>query len=118
MSVRLVVDRRPVVRQAMRRAAAEALNAAAEVLLEEANQSVPIEEGTLLRSGMVEPADPGDLVASVGYGGEASAYAVKQHEDTSLRHDPGRTPKWLQNAARDFAPRFESWVGTRVRGRL
>lgn len=118
MSIRLVLDRRAIVSQLVRRAAADALNDAAEVLLEEVNPTVPIEEGILEGSGQVDSATSSDLVARVGYGGEAGAYAVKQHEDTTLRHDEGRTAKWLENGARDFAPRFESWVGTRMRGRL
>ena len=31
-------------------------------------------------------------------------YAVRQHEDTRLRHDPGRRAKWLERTAQEQAP--------------
>lgn len=116
--IRFRIDNRQAVSLAVKRAGAEALNDAAEVLLEEANRTVPIEEGILSASGNVDEATPFSLTASVGYGGAASAYAVYQHERTDLRHDAGKTAKWLENAARDFALRFENWVGSAMRRRL
>lgn len=75
---------------AVSRGATRGLALAAEHVLEEANRTVPIEEGTLMRSGST---DAGELEASVFYTGP---YAARQHEDMSLRHDAGRRAKWLE----------------------
>lgn len=67
---------------------------AAEHVLGEANKKVPIEEATLLRSGTVST-DPGNFTAAISYD---TPYAVRQHESMHLRHDDGRTAKYLENA--------------------
>lgn len=67
---------------------------AAEHLLGEANKKVPIEEGTLEKSGTVST-DPDNFTAAVSYN---TPYAARQHEDMHNRHDAGRTAKWLENA--------------------
>lgn len=67
---------------------------AAEHILGESNKKVPIEEGTLERSGTVST-DPGNFTAAVSYD---TPYAVRQHEDMTLRHDSGRSAKYLENA--------------------
>ena len=78
-----------------------ALTDAAEHLLEQANRTVPIEEGTLKRSGVVS-VDRERLEAAVSYD---TPYAVRQHEDTRLRHNDGRRAKWLE---RTFAERGDA----------
>lgn len=77
---------------AYRQAAARALDIGAELILTEANKTVPIEEATLERSGAVS-VDDQRLEAAVSYD---TPYARVQHEDRHLRHDPGRRAKWLQ----------------------
>lgn len=67
---------------------------AAEHILGESNKKVPIEEATLMRSGTVST-DPGKFSAAVSFD---TPYAVRQHEDMHLRHDQGRTAKYLENA--------------------
>lgn len=69
-----------------------ALLLALEHLLGASRQLVPHEEGTLERSGRVIVADDGSLGA-VTYD---TPYAVRQHEDLSMRHDPGRSAKYLE----------------------
>ena len=75
-----------------RQAAARALAIGAELILTEANKTVPIEEATLERSGATS-VDDRRLEAVVSYD---TPYARVQHEDRHLRHDPGRRAKWLQ----------------------
>lgn len=70
------------------------ISLAAEHILGASNEKVPIEEATLERSGTVST-DPGNFTAAVSYD---TPYAVKQHEDMTLRHDQGRTAKYLENA--------------------
>lgn len=67
---------------------------AAEHILGVSNEKVPIEEDTLQRSGTVST-DRGNFTAAVSYD---TPYAARQHEDMSLRHDNGRTAKYLENA--------------------
>lgn len=74
--------------------AADGLYLAGEHVLGVSNAHVPIEEATLERSGEVS-IDRGQLVAAVSYD---TPYAVVQHEDLTLTHDPGRTGKFLENA--------------------
>jgi hypothetical protein len=80
---------------AEKRGAARGLQLWAEHVLEEANRVVPIEEATLLRSG-VASVDEGALRAAVSYD---TPYAVIQHEALDFRHDAGRQAKYLEEPA-------------------
>lgn len=63
---------------------------------EESQRICPIEEGTLVKS-MTTKVDRAALEAGIGYGsGAAAPYAIRQHEDTSLSHDAGRSAKYLE----------------------
>ncbi len=77
-----------------REAGARGLLLGAEHILGTSNRTVPIEEGTLERSGTAS-VDEDELVAAVSYD---TPYAVRQHEDLSLRHDDGRRAKYLELA--------------------
>lgn len=70
----------------------QALSDAAEYLLEQANRTVPHDEGTLMRSGLVTMSAV-QMLAAISYD---TPYAVRQHEDLSLRHAKGRRAKWLE----------------------
>lgn len=95
---------------AMREDAQRALDDAAEFLLEEANRTAPIEEGTLIGSGVVSRT--GDLTVAASYD---TPYAVRQHEDTRLRHDPGRRARWLAYTWREQSPRIARFLAERMR---
>ena len=77
---------------AEKKGAARGLMLGAEHVLEEANRLVPIEEGTLLRSGTAS-VDESALRAAVSYD---TLYAARQHEDMTYRHDAGRQAKFLE----------------------
>lgn len=79
--------------KAERAGAVRGLTLAAEHLLEVSRQLVPIEEGTLERSG-VASVDAGKLRAAVAYD---TPYAVRQHEELDWRHDEGRQAKYLED---------------------
>ncbi|MFD8611078.1 hypothetical protein [Streptomyces sp. NPDC059631] len=104
----------PAVEAALRGAAVRGVRLGTEHLLEVANRTVPIEEGTLERSG-VATVDEGSLTGAVSY---ATPYAVRQHEDMSLRHDDGREAKWLENAARQEADTVARIIDAQVRRAL
>lgn len=64
-----------------------------EIVLERATRIVPLEEGTLMRSGTVHEPEPGKLSVAITYD---TPYAVVQHENLSYHHDPGRQAKYLE----------------------
>ncbi|WP_405676912.1 minor capsid protein [Streptomyces sp. NBC_01511] len=77
-----------------------------------ANRLVPLDEGTLERSGKVN---------RVGLNGSISfdtVYAVRQHEELTWKHMPGRQAKYLEqpmNTERDvmlrlMAVSLRSWL--------
>ncbi|NUT31530.1 MAG: hypothetical protein HOV79_00495 [Hamadaea sp.] len=72
---------------------AEGLGLAVEFLLHEARVEVPIEEGTLERSGAAS-VDEDSLTGAVSFD---TVYAVPQHERLDYRHAEGRKAKYLED---------------------
>lgn len=79
-------------RAALRKGGSKGLGQALDWLHGASQAVVPLEEGTLQRSGRKHHA-PGALEGAVSYGGP---YARRQHEELAWRHDPGRTAKYLE----------------------
>lgn len=94
--------------------AAYGLFLSAEHVLGESNAHVPIEESTLQRSGRAT-VDDDALQAAVSY---STPYAVTQHEDLTMEHDPGRTAKYLENAMNTQRSVCQDIVAQQVRARL
>lgn len=109
-TVRWKIDLRPMAVARVRAAVGDALSDAAEHILEEANRTVPIEEGVLTGSGNTD-VDASAGVASIYYD---TPYAARQHEDTSLRHDPGRRAKWLELTVTERASDVRRFFATRL----
>jgi hypothetical protein len=89
----------PTVERALRQAAARGAFLAAEHVLGESQALVPLDESPLMHSGTASVDEP-SLTAMVSYD---TPYAVRQHEDLTYRHAPGRTAKYLErplNASR------------------
>ncbi|AQS70843.1 hypothetical protein [Streptomyces pactum] len=80
------------VERELRAAAARGLLLAAEYVLAEAQDVVPLDEGYLQSTGTAS-VDDGDLTAAVSFDGP---YAVRQHEELDWRHAPGRQAKYLE----------------------
>lgn len=78
-----------------RRLASEGVQRALEHALGVSNQRVPLEEGTLERSGR---ADVDGLNGAISYD---TVYAVRQHEELEWKHLPGRQAKYLESAMND-----------------
>lgn len=79
--------------------------------LEEANRTIPHEEGIMQDTGFVE-VDAAALEGQVAYSTE---YAVKQHEDPTLKHDPGREDHWLEKTVDRNRGNYERYVADKVR---
>jgi hypothetical protein len=94
--------------------AADALFEAGEIVLAESDTRVPIEEGTLSRSGHVSE-DRAQLKVAVSYD---TPYAVVQHEEMSFQHDGGREAKYLENAFNATLPQLRDHIAHRIRSGL
>lgn len=82
-----------------------ALYQEAQLIMKDSLRLVPVDTTALKQSGGIEPpVTRGDRISvQMGYGGAASAYALKQHEDLTLRHKAGKQAKYLENPARKRA---------------
>jgi hypothetical protein len=78
-----------------RRLASEGLGKALEHTLGVSNRRVPLEEGTLERSGK---AVVNGLQGAIFYD---MIYSVRQHEELTWKHLPGRRAKYLESAMND-----------------
>lgn len=97
-----------------RSAAVRGLKLAAEHLLAESRKQVPLEEGTLERSGTAS-VDPGSLRAAVAYD---TPYAVVQHERLDYQHDGGRKAKYLEDPMRTEAGVMRDIIAAEIRRAL
>ena len=62
-----------------------------ESIMSGAKKQVPVETGTLRNSGFVELPEEssGTLSVTIGFGGAAAPYALRQHEDLTFHHKEG-----------------------------
>lgn len=98
----------------IRKAAERAIADAAEAVGEEIDRITPIEESTLIRSRKVR-VDKSSLYAANSWD---TPYAVRQHEDTRLRHDAGRTAKFATKGLQSSAGRVLGYVADTIRRAL
>lgn len=99
-------------------AARRGLKLAMEHLLGVSTERVPIEEGTLMRSGK-SGVDDTELIGMVTYSArndrDGYDYAVRQHEDLTLRHADGRTAKFLEEPLLEEADTMARIVAQSIR---
>lgn len=72
---------------------------------------VPLDEATLQRS-RVSSVDASTLTAAVSYD---TPYAVRQHEDMTLRHPNGRQAKYLESAFMESKPLAAKIIANQIR---
>lgn len=94
----------------------EAMYAEAQTVLNESKKIVPVDQGTLKRSGEVEApkVDATGIEIAITYGGAASEYALIVHEDMNARHKDGETAKYLEIPFRAHQDKFVQNVARRV----
>jgi hypothetical protein len=91
---------------------------AAEHVLTTSQPRVPVDEATLQRSGRTD-VDAGARRSAISYGSPgAEAYAVKQHEDLTLRHPSGGGAKFLESALLQSRQEIADIVAAQVRRAL
>lgn len=90
-----------------------ALDDAAEFLLEDANRTIPHLTGFMAGTGATS--DLGEHRRAVFYD---TPYAVRQHEDTRLRHAPGRRARWLALTFQENGDKVRDFLASRIKGGL
>lgn len=110
--MKLQVTINPAARRAMHDAAARALADILEDDLADTREVTPIEEATLIRSGFTE-LDAASLTGQVAFD---TPYAVVQHEDPTLRHDPGRKHHYLSDTVEQNRARHLQYLQQQVAG--
>lgn len=118
-------------RRYLARVGPEALPVVTGVLFEQAHEGfaesqriVPHADGILAGSGLVKPPEISATSISItlGYGGAASAYAERQHEDLTLSHPDPRNPnsrptgqaKYLEEPMRKRIPIMRQQIKERL----
>jgi hypothetical protein len=96
----------------VRKAAARGVAIAGEHVLGEAMKLVPIEEHILEESGTVTT-DPANLKAAVIFD---TPYAVPVHERMDLKHDEGRSAKYLEIPMNAEAGAVQKIIAMTIRG--
>ena len=96
---------------AARKAAEIALYQGGSIVMTEAKKRAPVDFGTLKGSGYVTlpRRQGGETIVEVGFGGAAKAYAKRQHEELSYRHEVGEA-KYLENAISHTEAEVRAWV--------
>lgn len=80
-------------------------------LLARAQARVPFEFGDLSRSGRTSISGGENPTGHVSFD---TVYAAVQHEDTTLRHQDGRTADYLGGPARENAARYQQWIAQEI----
>ena len=93
-------------------AAGRGLALAGEEVLGRSNEVVPLEDGPLMNSGTVA-VDQKGLRAAVSYN---TPYAVRQHEDMTLKHNDGRRAKYLETALTSSQDTTAQIIAGAIRG--
>lgn len=93
----------------------KALYQEAQIEMTESKRRCPVDTGTLLASGFVQqPVRAGSNISvTLGYGGEASSYAVIVHEDLEAFHKVGQA-KYLESVLKESASHMAARIAKRI----
>lgn len=73
---------------------------------------VPYDQGTLSASMSKRVTGRGPIVD--GHLAYDTVYAARQHEETTWRHDPGRTAKYVSGPLASDGQRYAEWIAQRA----
>ncbi|HXH11157.1 MAG TPA: HK97 gp10 family phage protein [Alphaproteobacteria bacterium] len=87
-----------------------------EQIMTEAKALTPVDTGALRASGTVLPPEQDGTTVRVvlGFGGPAIPYALRQHEDVTLRHTVGQA-KFLEQPFNAIAGQLDTHLAAAVR---
>lgn len=106
------------IRGQMRAGTVKGLTLSAEHVLTVSEPRVPLDEGTLKRSGQTD-VDAGALRAAISYGSPgAEDYVLVQHEDVTLHHPSGGEAKFLESALLESAGEVGEIIAAQIRRAL
>lgn len=94
--------------------AVKGLHKAVNHLLDASTAVAPIEESTLINSA-VPSVDEAALRGAVSYD---TVYAIRQHEELTWRHDPGRQAKYLEEPFNNEQATMLALVAAQIRRSL
>ena len=106
----------------VRRAVKGVLSESAEAIMTESKRIVPVDTGTLMNSGHVQPVKEdasGEISVTLGYGGPAAKSAVEVHENLDPRINwqrPGSGPKYLERPVKEDQGKIPGRIATAVKG--
>lgn len=90
--------------------AVKGLKITAQNILGESQKLVPVDAGTLQKSGAIK-VDSQNLIAQISYN---TPYALKQHEDATLNHPKGGEAKYLERPFNEKSGELEVNVGNEI----
>ena len=90
--------------------AVKGLKITAQNILGESQKLVPVDTGTLQKSGAIK-VDSQNLMAQISYN---TPYALKQHEDATLNHPNGGEAKYLERPFNEKSGELEVNVGNEI----
>ena len=95
---------------------AAALYDEANEIFSQSQDEVPVDTGVLRSSGRVHaPAiSSREILVEISYGGAAAPYALRQHENESYNHAPGRKSKYLSDPVEDRLPDLGNNIVDRI----
>ena len=99
----------------VKKASTRGVSLAAEHILGVARSRAPIEEHILEESGFTSTEGTHIPRSAVSFD---TPYAVKQHEDMTLRHDAGRSAKYLESAFNSEQDAVKQIIAKELRGEL
>lgn len=94
----------------IKKGALKGLKITAQNILGESQKLVPVDTGTLQKSGSVK-LNSETLTAQISYN---TPYALKQHEDATLNHPNGGEAKYLERPFNEKAGELEVNVGNEI----
>ena len=92
------------------KSAVKGLKITAQNILGESQKLVPVDTGTLQKSGAIK-VDSQNLMAQISYN---TPYALKQHEDATLNHPNGGEAKYLERPFNEKSGELEVNVGNEI----
>jgi hypothetical protein len=101
-----------------REALVESLDDETKMILSRSQQIVPVDTSALKQSGrMLGPqVSPSQIKFRIRYGNQITEnYAVRQHEDLTLRHKAGKQAKFLEEPAMQAAGNMALRVANRIK---
>lgn len=98
----------------MREGGIKGLKLASEYLLQVSRMRVPLEEGTLERSGAAGV----DEEFFEGWVSYDTVYAVRQHEELTWQHASGRTAKYLEEPLLEESATLQEIIAAAIRRAL